>query len=794
MVVRKKAAPAAKRWAALLVCALLAAGAFLPGARALESAKTVRVGWYESPFNTTDQFGRRSGYAYEYQRKIAAYTGWNYEYVEGSWAELMQMLVTGEIDLMSDVSYLPEREEQMLYSDMPMGSQEYYLFTTPENTEIQQDTPASLNGKRIGVTKGSIQSRLYYDWAEKHGIQAELVELTNSEETSLQMMQRGELDAHLTLDVYGNINEAVPKMKIGSSDFYFALNKKRTDLWEELNAAMSRIQNENRYFNQQLSQKYISFTGASLFLSEEEQNWLSGHGPIRVGYQDNFLAFCAADERTGALTGALKDYLDDAANCLENAQLEFQPVAYPTASAAFEALQKGEVDCVFPSNLSTSDGEGQGLVLTPPMMRTEIYAVVRKADRDSFSQKQQVTAAVRENDPNETAVLRDHFPDWQAVPCPDIEACIQAVGSGKADCLMISNYQYNDLSDLCQRYRLTQLATGEDADLCIAVKERDQELYSILTRTTNLVSSTSVNGALTYYSSQEQKSSFASFVRDNPAIVVSVVVVILAMAAVVFIQHRLILAQRRAAESQRMVESLNKKVFVDALTHVRNKGGFDDYLQGLQKRLDKGELREVAIGVFDCNNLKLINDQYGHDKGNQYLLASSQLICTVFQHSPVFRIGGDEFTAVLLGEDFQNREALARQFEDVQAEMSKASNRLSALSPFSSRKRLIWSSLTRSSSSSRVGTSSSAPLPVVSLMRSSLISDRVISPGFLSTPVRRPKVLSWLMMYAPSLVRWVSVSPAYTPSWEETSRPSREFSEAMTPPVRWATSLGICGP
>ena len=54
-------------------------------AYAQESGKTVRVGWYESPFNTMDQFGRRSGYAYDYQQKIAAYTGWNYEYVEGSW-------------------------------------------------------------------------------------------------------------------------------------------------------------------------------------------------------------------------------------------------------------------------------------------------------------------------------------------------------------------------------------------------------------------------------------------------------------------------------------------------------------------------------------------------------------------------------------------------------------------------------------------------------------------------------------------------------------------------------------
>ena len=71
--------------------------------------KTVRVGWHEPPFYITDASGRLSGYSYEYQRKIAAYTGWKYEYVKGSWSELMQKLKEGEIDLMSNVSYSEER-------------------------------------------------------------------------------------------------------------------------------------------------------------------------------------------------------------------------------------------------------------------------------------------------------------------------------------------------------------------------------------------------------------------------------------------------------------------------------------------------------------------------------------------------------------------------------------------------------------------------------------------------------------------------------------------------------------
>lgn len=84
--------------------------------------KVIRVGWYDSEFNKMDKNGRRSGYAYEYQQKIAALTGWKYEYVEGGWSELLEKLEKGEIDLMTDVSYKKERAEHMLFSSRPMGN------------------------------------------------------------------------------------------------------------------------------------------------------------------------------------------------------------------------------------------------------------------------------------------------------------------------------------------------------------------------------------------------------------------------------------------------------------------------------------------------------------------------------------------------------------------------------------------------------------------------------------------------------------------------------------------------
>ena len=112
---------------------------------------------------------------------------------------------------------------------------------------------------------------------------------------------------------------------------------------------------------------------------------------------------------------------------------------------------------------------------------------------------------------------------------------------------------------------------------------------------------------------------------------------------------------------------LNSRAYKDALTNIRNKGAYDRFLFELREGIDQAKrdgmpAPEFAICVFDCNDLKGINDRYGHEKGDLYLKASCDLICRIFRHSPVFRVGGDEFVAILQGPDFEEREALLKNY------------------------------------------------------------------------------------------------------------------------------------
>ena len=572
--------------------------------------KVIRVGWYESPFNTTDDFGRRSGYAYEYQQKIAAYTGWKYEYVTGSWSDLLQMLIEGKIDLLSDVSYTEERSSQMLFSSLPMGAEEYYIFVSPDNDTISPEHFSTLNGKKIGINKGSVQVDLFKEWAKVNNVTAEVVELSITEGESLNKLYRGEIDAHVSLDGYYNSNEALPICKIGKSDFYFAISNSRPEIAEELNSAMKRIQNEDPNYNQKLNSKYIKVAGVNLYLSDEEKAWLDDHKTIKVGYQDNYLAFCAKDPDTGELTGALKDYLKVASDSFKNADIEFEPIAYPTAADAMEALTKGEVDCMFPANLTDYDGEVQGFLMTNIIMRTDISAVVLNSVKNSFFKKEHITVAVNAGNPNYEMFLIDNFPNWRSVIFEDTPECLKAISEGKADCILISNYRYNNISKLCDKYGLTSISTGVEIDYSFAVRRDNLLLYSILNKMTEVVPDSTINSALSYYYTEDAKMTFGDMIMQNlSAVIIVFGIIVVLLIALLFYNVK---ARKKADTSEQLIQATEN----DPLTGLYSKNFFFEYAAEMFRNDPKKPMDAIVLNIEQFHS---INTVHGWEFGDNVI-------------------------------------------------------------------------------------------------------------------------------------------------------------------------------
>lgn len=118
----------------------------------------------------------------------------------------------------------------------------------------------------------------------------------------------------------------------------------------------------------------------------------------------------------------------------------------------------------------------------------------------------------------------------------------------------------------------------------------------------------------------------------------------------------IISAEKKAANLQ---ELANK----DALTGVRNKAAYDNEIRRIEEKLGEGETK-IGLAIVDLNSLKRINDTYGHDKGNVAICKLCSMICAIFEHSPVFRVGGDEFVIILRAADYDRYEELQARFEE----------------------------------------------------------------------------------------------------------------------------------
>lgn len=518
--------------------------------------KVVRVGWFDSPFCYFDQYGRRCGADYEYQQKISAYTGWTYEYVEDSWPNLLQMLGDGEIDLLSDVSFVPERTEYISYSDLPMGSESYYIYVDAENRDFSAGNPASFNGTKIGVNRGSVQEGFLTEWKEKNSIDLEVVPMTMEEDKAMDMVTRGELDGFVSIYTFSSEQKTVPILRVGASEYFYAVNKSRPDLLAELNMALAGIQDEDPTFSQRISQEWLYDARMNAHLTPDQEEYLAEHGAIRIGYQEDCFPFCRYDKETGGLTGALKDYLAHVSNQLGDTGVRFVTKPYGSIEAALEAMQAGEIDCVFPVNLSSYDADKNGVRLTNPVMTTEMNAVTRDTENRDLSHDSAITFAVKAGSPNIETFIMGKYQSSDIKTYPSDRALYKAVSSGEADCLLISSYTNPAIEDALNKYKLFSVPTGETMPLSFAVGDSERDLYFILNKLTVMTKTEDMDSALASYMHSAQKVTFSRFLRDNWVVVVSSISAVFIVIVVLLIQK--LRAERKANEQKRLLEEASE--------------------------------------------------------------------------------------------------------------------------------------------------------------------------------------------------------------------------------------------
>ena len=520
----------------ILLCLVLYS-TVLPFSVSAEGTKnrTVRVGWYEGTYNTTGSDGKKRGYSYEYQQAVAAHTGWKYEYVEGSWAELMSMLKNGQIDLLGGISYTEERSTSMLFSELPMGEDKYYLYVDTSNTDISTSDLTTLNGKRIGMLPNALPAEMFHEWEKSHGVNTQQVDITGADDIR-QKLKNHEIDGFvLNESPQWERDDISPAILIGGSYNYFAVSKKRPDLKEELDQVMQKIERENPFYKDDLYKRYLSANSLET-LTDEEQNWLEQHGAVRIGYLKNDVGISLVDTESEKPVGIINDYISLVSGYLGEQAIEFQLTGFESQEKELQALKDNRIDMIFHMNQNPYEAEQNDIILSNIVFEVNI-AVITGVKK--FDENKENTVAVSKNNLLGKWYISFNYPFWKIKEYDSSDEVEKAVHSGEADCFVVKAGQSLKTPEDSKTHSVFLTKSG---DSCFAVTRENTTLMNILNKTIQTLPVSRLSSLFSVYENTPGKVTLAEYIKDNLRVVsisfVSVTLVIILIIVYLMLKAR----------------------------------------------------------------------------------------------------------------------------------------------------------------------------------------------------------------------------------------------------------------
>ena len=544
-----------------VLCLLLLLSALFPVRAAAEAApaKVVRVGSFEDTFNYVNEKGVRKGYGYELLQTLSGYTGWQFEYVTCDWSDCFEKLENGEIDIMGDISYTPDRAEEMLFSDEPMGVEKYYLYADLSREDISAFDFKTLNGKKIGVLMGTEPEAMLTEWEEKYDLKTQHVNVSNNEDVKQKLANR-EIDCFVSLEESFWAELGISTIaRVGESGIYYAINKDRADIKEELDSAMRALEDADPFYTADLYKRYFSLDYTPI-LTGEEKAWLKEHGAIRMGFLVGDSGVSVYDPATGEITGTITDYILFARDCLGNQELAFQMVGYESKEAELDALKSGEIDMVFHFDQSPNLAEEYRVACTNTTWTSNLMAVTNK---QYFNENDANRVAVPQSKISLTRYLAVYYPQWEIVDCATPEDAAKLVESGEADCFVTGTGgegTYNKRNDFYS------VPLPNPAKSCFAVNSGNSKLLSILNKTIKAMPTNMLTGSLAMYKSAARKVTLSEFIRDNffMVLLVSSIVVAVVLFTILKLLRKARKAEAAARKAANDTQELNAKLQIAA--------------------------------------------------------------------------------------------------------------------------------------------------------------------------------------------------------------------------------------
>ncbi len=544
-----------RTWAACALAFLILLA--LPCASRGDETETVRVGYYENEvFQEGAQEGAvKTGYAYEYYRKLTEYTGWNYEYVYGSFGELLEQLLSGEIDLLAGLAYTAERAEVIAYPDAAMGSESYSLLKHSQDDAVTED-PATLNGMRIGVLDSALRQALE-TFLSDHKIIAQVIPY-DSYEALFEAFDGGELDilAAEGDGAYGRSGSEV-LYAFGASDYYLCVSGKRPDLLSRLNTAQQRLAAEEPGYLLSLHNKYYPVSVSARAFSTAEKEWKKSHEVLRVGYLEHYLPYSDTDDK-GQATGIVSSMIPDLLSALDMEGMRVEYTGFAGYDAMIGAVTDGRIDVAFPVGGGLYYSEENGIYQSVPAVSTATDLIYK----GEYSEQTAAHFAVNKNNRMQYYYVRTYFPQAEISLYPSIEACLDAVNAGHATCTTLNGLRSADMLRNRHYRSLSALQLSQGDDRCFGVKIGSEGLLKLINRGISILGSDYAQNMAYRYMDGLYSYNLWDILLDHMAFFGSLALVIAALVIFYLIRHsRRIRREAQEKEAARVqLEEANREL------------------------------------------------------------------------------------------------------------------------------------------------------------------------------------------------------------------------------------------
>lgn len=446
-----------------------------------EEPAVVRVGYYENEiFQEGAEDGViKRGYAYEYYRKLSEYTGWKYEYVYGSYNELYQKLLDGEIDFLAGLAKTDDRKGLIGYPAAAMGSETYNLVKHVSDESITSDI-TTLEDKRIGVLDGAMVDVLR-KFLSDHNVNASVV-VYGDYQNLLDAFDSNSINviAAEGSGTYGR-EHAELLYGFGSSDYYLCVNIRRQDLLRELNSAQRKLSAEEPFYLYSLRAKYYPVTISSRAFSSEEKEWLKTHGSLKIGYLNHYLPYSDTDSE-GNVTGLLRDLIPNMLEAMDLKNLSVTYTGYDNYSDMIADVKHGELDVAFPVAGDVFCSEENCINSTNPVL----YSRMELVFRESNGSGEFTSFAVNKNNHMQYSFVKANFPDAEILELPSIEDCLTAVMDGRAQATTLNEFRAGSILKNRRFRELSMKPLPNSEERAFGVRAGNTGLLKLLNRGLNL--------------------------------------------------------------------------------------------------------------------------------------------------------------------------------------------------------------------------------------------------------------------------------------------------------------------